>query len=190
MTARRLEACAAELAALRRESIQQVLVAAGAAGGALAASATGRPTLASALLLGAVGLAVLAVGTRLRRTELIEALATNPSAHEIPEVRSYALAFTSPARRAEMARSIRLLLAPPPPGAADPLAARVREHRRELEALADELADPRATIDPACAVACHRLLTDGRSSPLWARELGSRELRSALLRIHSGIRPS
>lgn len=190
MIARRLEAYAAELAALRRMSFDRMLVAAGATLGAAAASAAGRPAFASALLLGAIALAVLAAGTRLQRGDLIEALAADPSAHEIPEVRSYALAFASPARRAEMARSIRLLLTPTAGAAAVPLAARVGEHRRELEAIADELANPRAAIDPACAVACYRLLTDGRSSPLWSRELGSRELRSALRRIHSGIHPA
>jgi hypothetical protein len=57
----------------------------------------------------------------------------------------------------------------------------------ELEALASELEDDELALDPACAVACMRLLSDLSASPLLNPALPPEELRSRVRQIRSGF---
>jgi len=60
----------------------------------------------------------------------------------------------------------------------------------ELEALVTELDDDDLAIDPACAVACVRLLSDLAGSPLLNPERPPEELRSRVRQIRSGFEPT
>ena len=57
----------------------------------------------------------------------------------------------------------------------------------ELEALASELDDEELELDPACAVACMRLLSDVVTSPLLNSALPPQDLRSRVVQIRSGF---
>ena len=57
----------------------------------------------------------------------------------------------------------------------------------ELEALACELEDEELALDPACAVACMRLLSDVSESPLLNPALPPELLRSRVRQIRSGF---
>jgi hypothetical protein len=65
---------------------------------------------------------------------------------------------------------------------------RVDAAAHELEALASELDDEELVLDPACAVACVRLVSDVASSPLLNVELPAELLRSRVSQIRSGAR--
>jgi len=80
--------------------------------------------------------------------------------------------------------------------AADPDAAapfdrgRVRLFAPQLRTLADELGDPKTTVEPTSLAACRLLLTDGISSPLLNPDVPIVDPRSTLLRIDSGVHPA
>lgn len=59
-----------------------------------------------------------------------------------------------------------------------------------LAELAEELVDPLLDLDPACAVACSRLLTDPDRSPLVNASLPAEDVGSRLVRIRSGFHPT
>jgi hypothetical protein len=67
------------------------------------------------------------------------------------------------------------------------VAARLDAVAQELEALASELEDDRLALDPACAVACRRLLSDLVESPLLNPALPAQDLRSRVRQIRSGF---
>jgi hypothetical protein len=69
------------------------------------------------------------------------------------------------------------------------LEARVIPLTAQLEALASELDDGDLVLDPACAVACMRLLSDVAESPLLNPALPPEELRSRIRQIRSGFTP-
>ena len=69
------------------------------------------------------------------------------------------------------------------------LEARIRPAAAELEALASELTDGGLELDPACAVACRRLLSDLGESPLLNAARPPEELRSRVRQIRAGFRP-
>ena len=66
--------------------------------------------------------------------------------------------------------------------------ARVLAAAEELEALASELDDEELELDPACAVACTRLLGDVIASPLLNSALPPEDLRSRVAQIRSGFK--
>jgi hypothetical protein len=68
------------------------------------------------------------------------------------------------------------------------LGARITAAEEELEALASELDDAELELDPACALACMRLLSDLAESPLLNPALSPEELRSRVRQIRSGFR--
>ncbi len=86
------------------------------------------------------------------------------------------------ANRRSLSRAIRARLEP----AENP---RIAANAVPLAALAEELADPQLELDPACAAACSRLLTDEVTSPLLNSALPADEVRSRLVRIRSGFCP-
>ena len=59
----------------------------------------------------------------------------------------------------------------------------------ELECLVAELEDVTLTLDPACAVACARLVRDASGSPLLRLDSSPEELRSNARHIRSGFAP-
>ena len=64
---------------------------------------------------------------------------------------------------------------------------RVVANAEDLSALADELGDPQLELEPACAAACSRLLTDELASPLINYTLPADDVRSRLVQIRSGF---
>ena len=64
---------------------------------------------------------------------------------------------------------------------------RVAANAAQLAALAEELVDPQYALDPACAAACSRLLSDEVTSPLINSALPAEDVRSRLVQIRSGF---
>ena len=142
-----------------------------------------RSALALPLLIG--GLTVWALGVRAlwRHWDLVDRLAGNRDAYVISDVLAYASREATMDRRRNFAAMIRGTIRQP--GLA--LESRVRAAADELEALASELEDEELVLDPACAVACLRLLRDSPGSPLLNPALPSSDLRSSVVRIRSGF---
>jgi hypothetical protein len=88
--------------------------------------------------------------------------------------------------RRRLAASIRGTLGQP----GLPIEIRVSATADELEALASALDDDTLELDPACAVACFRLVSDYSVSPLLNHAASAGELRSAVDRIRSGFTAS
>jgi hypothetical protein len=145
------------------------------------------PALALPLLVGALAVALLALRAFWRHWELVDRLLLERDAYRIREVRERAQRSSTIENRHSLARSIRSVLKEP--GYAS---SAVRAAAGELQALARDLDDPGLALDPACAVACERLLTDGGTSPLlnvalpaddtWARV---RQIRAGFEELHS-----
>jgi len=182
MYARAVEDACTRLRELRQEEWQDLALAALALGFALAATQV-RPAFAMPLFLG--GAVVGAVGVRAlwRRWDLLERLAADRDAHVISEVRAYASREATMERRRSFAASIRSRRAQPGPA----FEARIRSVAEELEALVSELEDGELAFDPACAVACARLVSDPAESPLLNPALPPEELRSRVHQIRSGF---
>jgi hypothetical protein len=183
MYARAVDDAAERLRDLRREGWADLGLAVLVLGLAIGATQV-HPRLALPLLIG--GLLVLALGVRAlwRRWELVEHLAAEGDAYVIAEVRAYASRETSLERRQSFAALIRSTLE---------LSTAAGQQRLlgvadELEELASELEDDDLTLDPACAVACQRLLSDP-GSPLFDPAVPPGELRWRIRRIRSGFRP-
>ena len=179
MVARAVDDAGARLRDLRREEWADGGVAAAAFALALAASAV-RPALALPLLAGGLFVAGRGVVVDWRRWDLLDRLVVERDAYVIPEVRARAELEASVVDRSRLCRVIRsrIELAEEP---------RIVAHRDELAALAEELADPRLALDPACAIACSRLFTDGVASPLINCTLPAEDVRSRLVQIRSGF---
>jgi hypothetical protein len=178
MHARAVDEASARLRELRHEEWGDLGLAAVALGLALAATQL-CPTLAVPLFLG--GLAVGALGARAawRHWDLLDRLAGERDAYAISEVVAHASREATLERRRSYAALIRNHLRQPgfvsEAGAA------------ELEELASELDDPDLALDPACAVACMRLLSDPTESPLRNPAFPPEELRSRVRRIRYGF---
>jgi hypothetical protein len=182
MVARAVDEAAQRLRELRHEEWEDLGLAGVAIALALAATRA-RPSLAMPLFLGGIGVAALGVRALWRRWDLLDRLAGERDAYVIPEVLACATAQAAIDRRRSYAALIRSRLAHPGP-AVDP---RLSAARIELQALAAELDDAELELDPACAVACTRLLTDLEGSPLLNPALPPEELRSRVRRIRSGF---
>jgi hypothetical protein len=184
MYARAVDDAAARLRELRSEAWEDLALAALALGLAVATTQL-RPALALPLLAGGLALWLFGVRALWRRWDLVERLAGEPDAYVIADVLACAEREATMERRATFAALLRLLLAEPQPG----FAARVHAAQRELEQLARELDDAELELDPACAVACRRLLSDVELSPLLNRAVPPDELRSRARRIRAGFTP-
>jgi hypothetical protein len=181
MVARAVEDVGRQLKDLQREEWEDGAVGAAALALAVAASVV-RPSLAVPLFVGGLFLTWRAVVAGWRRWDLVDRLLVERDAYTIPEVRLRAEREASMANRRSLSRSIRsrLELAENP---------RVAANAGQLAALAEELADPELELDPACAAACSRLLTDEFTSPLVNSALPADEVRSRLVQIRSGFCP-
>jgi hypothetical protein len=184
MYARALEEAATRLRELRDEEWEDLVLGALALGLAVLATQV-RPAFAIPLFLG--GLAVGALGVRAvwRRWDLLDRLAGEPEAYVISEVQARASREATIERRQSFAACIRASLTPPGQVLEEPAIRAIEE----LEALASELEYDELTFDPACAVACMRLLSDPVDIPLLNSDLPAEDIRSRVRQIRSGFRP-
>ena len=182
MYARAVDDASVRLHELRREELQDFGLAALALGLALAATQL-RPAFAMPLFLGGVAVGALAVRALWRRWDLVDRLAGERDAYVISDVLAYASRETTKERRHWFAAVIRSVVSQPGPA----VVARVHAAAEDLEALASELEDEELALDPACAVACARLVSDPSQSPLLNPALPPEELRSRVRQIRSGF---
>jgi hypothetical protein len=182
MYAQAVDRAAVRIRELRHEGWEDAALAAVAIGLSLAATRF-RQELAVPLLLGGLGVGVLAVRAVLRRWELVDLLVLDRDAYEIAEVRSRAEQVATLPRRRAFAAVLNTILD-------DPAAQRRLERsREELEELVRELDDDGLVLDPFCAVACERLLSDASGSPLMNAALPAEDVRSRVRQIRAGFRP-
>lgn len=184
MYARAVEEVEGRLVELRHDEVHKITLSGAVLLASLAAS-TLYPPLAVPLLTGGVVLGVLGMCALWRRWDLVDRLADQPDAYVIPEVRAYGMRDTGMERRRWFAQLIRSWLAEPGPAGS----ARISAAADELEELARELDDPELALDPACAVACRRLLGDYAVSPLFNDALPGEDVRSWICRIRAGFSP-
>jgi hypothetical protein len=183
MYARTVEDASAHLHALRHEEIQDLVLAAVALGSAVAATQF-LPALALPLFIGGLAIGGLGVRALWRRWDLVDRLAGEPDAYVISEVHEYALRETTMERRHTFAALIR-----------NSLDDRGHDCRTttaeatELEGLAADLENEELELDPACAVACLRLLSDPTESPLLDPILPRDSLLARIRQIRSGFTP-
>lgn len=185
MYARRVDAASARLRELRQEERDDLGLSALALGLALAATQV-RPALALPLFFGGLAAGALGVRALWHRWDLVERLAGERDAHAIPEVLAHASREATMDRRQTFAALIRSRLSHP--GLSRE--ARAVAFAEDLEALASELEDGELALDPACAVVCMQLLSDYVQSPLLNPTLPLEDVRSRVLQIRSGFRPS
>ena len=183
MYARAVDDAGERLRELRHEEWEKLGLAALALGLAVTATRV-RPSLALPLLFGGFVVGALGVRALWRRWDLVDRLAGERDAYVIPEVLRYASREATMDRRSAMATVIRGWLEEPVPS----LETRVRPAAAELEALVSGLTDGSLELDPACAVACQRLLSDVDESPL-LNAAPPEELRSRVRQIRAGFRP-
>lgn len=183
MYARAIDEASSHLRQLRQEEFEDFGLAAVSLSLAILATEF-RPDLAMPLFLG--GVVVLIRGTRAlwRRWDLVDRLAGEPAAYVIPEVLAHAAREATADRRHAHAARIRGELRQSRLAYGD----RVVLAAAELEELACQLEDDELALDPACAVACMRLLSDLSASPLLNPALPLEELRSRIRQIRSGFR--
>ena len=179
MDARSVDTATRRLRELRREERDQLGVAAFALGVAVAATQV-VPQLAVPIFLGGLFVGALGVRALWRRWDLVDRLAAERDAYVIAEVRDYAAREATMDRRQSLAASIRRQLR-------EPIDPRICLAVGDLEALASELDDDGLTLDPVCAVACARLLSDMAGSALLNPALPSEQLRSSVRQIRDGF---
>ena len=179
MTARAVEDADRRLHDLWWEEWEDGAVAATALVLAIAASIAA-PAFALPLFVGGLFVGGRAALAGVRRWDLLDRLVIERDAYAIPEVRARAEAEASMPNRSWLSRAIRARLEL----GDDP---RVVANSEELAALSEELVDPLLELDPACAVACSRLLTDDVASPLLNPALPAEDVRPRLLQIRAGF---
>jgi hypothetical protein len=182
MHARAVDDASSRLRELRQEEFADLGLASLSIALALAATQV-RPVLAMPLFLGGVVVAVLGTRALWRRWDLVDRLAGEREAHVIPEVLAHAARETTVDRRHAHAARIRQEVQQTRLVYGD----RVALAAEELEALACELEADELALDPVCAVACMRLLSDVSESPLLNPALPPEDLRSRVRQIRSGF---
>ena len=154
MYARAVDDAASRLRELRHEEWEGLAV--GALALALALCATQvRPSLAVPLFLGGLVVGGRGLVAGVRRWDLVDRLVDERDAYVIAEVRAHAEREATMARRRDCSASIRSVVAMHGEWNAELAGA--------LEALAAALDDPELDLDPACAVACARLVDEEES---------------------------
>ena len=182
MYERAVDEAATRLRELRHEEWQDLGLAALALGLAVVVAEV-RPALALPLFVGGLVVGALGVRALWRRWDLLDRLAGERDAYVISDVLAYASRETTMDHRRSFAALIRSTVRQPGPA----FQARVDAAAEELEALASELEDEELALDPACAVACRRLLSDLVVSPLLNPVLPPEDLRSRVLQIRLGF---
>jgi hypothetical protein len=182
VVARDVDHAAERLLLLHREVRELLALAAVGFAGAIGASQL-RPDFALPLLVGGVAALLLSMRAVFQRWDLIDRLVLDRDTYAIAEVRRRAEQAASMESRHALASSIHWLLGHP----ASQTATRVAAARRELEALAAELEDENLALDPACAVACERLVNNATESPLRNPAMPPEDVRSRLRQILGGF---
>jgi hypothetical protein len=178
MLARTVDEASLQLRELRHAEWEDLGLGAVALASALAATIV-YPPLAMPLFLGGLVVGALGVRAMWMRWDLVDRLAGERDAYAIAEVRSRAERDATMGRRRTYAALIRSTLE------GRRLAGQELPAAQELAALAVELEDETLQLDPAAAVACLRLLTDGDASPLLNPSLSAEELRSRVVQIRA-----
>jgi hypothetical protein len=181
MYARGVEEAALRLRELRREVWGDLGLAVGVMALALAA-AEGHHTLAMPLFCGSVTVGGLGVRALWRRWELVDRLSGERDAFAISEVFDHAAREATLERRRDYAAMIRRSVRD-----RSPYDTRIAPVTDELERLACELEDGTLTLDPACAVACRRLLSDPADSALFDSTVPAEDLLAGIRRIRQGL---
>jgi hypothetical protein len=182
MYARALEEAETRLGDLHHDEVQRVALSAVALVGALAATVVYEP-LVVPLFLGGLAIGVLGIGAIWRHWDLLDRLADDDDAYAIPAVRAYAARDARMDRRLAHAANIRSWIETPSLQA-DP---RIGDFADALEELARELEDDDLDLDPVCAIACRRLLSDPMVSPLLNHSLARADVGSTIARIRAGF---
>ena len=181
MYARTVDEAAATLHSLKQEQFEDLGLAATVLALAVAAGEF-YPALAIPLFLGGLFVGASGVKALWRRWDLVDRLAGERDAYVISDVRKYAMAETTMERRHEFAELIRCHVREE---AEDP--AFQARAAAKLEALVSELEDDTLELEPACAVACARLLTDGAGRRLLDSALSVDDLLSTVHQIRAGF---
>jgi hypothetical protein len=183
MYARALEDAEAQLAEVHRDEVHRLALSAAALSASFAATAL-FPPLVVPLLLGGLTVGALGIRSIWRQWDLLDRLADDRDAYLIPDVRAYAAREARMDRRRGHAALIRAWIERPSPTSD----ARVVDFAEELEELACELEDDDLDLEPACAMACRRLVADPTVSPLLNVTLPHQDVGSAVVRIRAGFR--
>jgi hypothetical protein len=181
MYARAVEEAALRLRELRREEWGDLGLALGVMALAIGAAHAHHP-LALPLFFGSLTVAGLGVRALWRRWDLVEMLSGERDAYAIAEVLEYAAREATLARRRGYAALIRCSVRD-----RSPYDARIVRVSDELERLARELEDATLTLDPVCAVACRRLLSEPDDSPLFDPAVSPEDLLASIRRIRLGL---
>jgi hypothetical protein len=183
MYARALEEAETQLVELRNDEVERVALSAVALGACLAATVVYQP-LVIPLFVGGLAMGVLGIGSIWRHWDLLDRLADDLDAYSIPAVQAYAARDARMDRRLGHAALIRSWVRQPDLPADAPIV----KFAVELEALACELEDLDLELEPACAIACRRLVSDPTVSPLLNYALPHDDVRSTIVGIRAGFR--
>ncbi len=184
MYPRAIDEAETRLHELRNEERYQLGLSALALGASLAMTAI-HASAVLPLFFGGLAVGMLGMRTFWRHWDIVDRLADKRDAYVIPEVLAYAARDACMERRSTSAALVRSWLCT----AATAGNSAVLAQAEELEALARELEDSELELDPACAVACRRFLTDGTVSPLFDEAPQREDLESWIVRIRGGFRP-
>jgi hypothetical protein len=186
MAAQTIKEVEQQLHELRQDEWSDIALAALAMALALAASIL-HPPFALPLFIGALASSVLAGRAFFRRLELSDHLLLDRDAYVIPEIRRRAEDMASMENRRALAQTVRARLTPVTGYSRPP---RIAAAADELVSLASELDDERLSLDPTCAVQCHRLLNDFVHSPLLNNLLPEQDLHVWIRQIRCGFEPN
>lgn len=181
MQARAVEEIEARLVELRQDERQELTLSGVALAASMIATALYRP-VAFPLFVGGVVVGVLGIRALWRHWDLVDRLADDRDAYVLPGVRAYAARDTTMKRRHGSAELIRSWLGSELDGGS-----RISAAAGELSALARDLDDGALELDPACAIACRRLLHDHAVSPLLNRALPPEDVHSCIARVRGGF---
>jgi hypothetical protein len=181
MYARAVDEAAQRLRELRREERGDLWLAVGVMALALAAAEAHHP-LALPLFSGSLTVGGLGLRALWRRWDLVDRLSGERDAYAIAEVLEYAAREATPERRRSYSTSIRRSIED-----RSPYDVRIARVADELDGLARELEDETLTLDPACAVACRRLLNDPADGALLDSAVSAEDLLASIRRIRLGL---
>jgi hypothetical protein len=181
MYARAVEEAALTLRELHREQWSDLCLAVGVMALALVA-AQAHHTLALPLFVGGLMVGGLGVRALWRRWDLVDRLSGERDAYAIAEVLDSAAREATLERRRGYAELIRRRVRD-----RSPYDARMARVDDELDRLSHELEDGTLMFDPACAVACRRLLTDSADSALFDSAVSAEDLLANIRRIRLGL---
>lgn len=180
---------AAEVASLKRLTLERVLVAAAAL--LVAAVVTGwNARLGVAFAAGSVGELGLAWIAEARLRGVLLLLASEKDGYVLDEVRRFGASLISWERRLALAHSIEAILREASRSDSIFLLGRVAAQAPALTVIARSLADRETSVEPFAVATLVLLLRDGTSSPLLDLSAKPAELGRTVERILSGIHPA